>query len=317
MTLDNIKEEILKANNILILTHESPDGDAIGSSLGMMHALKSLNKNVEVVMKELPKTYAYLPGSDEIKLEPAIKINDLVIVLDCPDKNRTNKEYWNYIEDAKVRISIDHHSKNSMFADYNFVNPASPACCQILVNVFEYFGIEITKDIATCLLTGIITDTGGFRHSGITEETFEFAAEALSMGINVSKIYRQALMVVTKPRFELQKIAMERMEFLADGKISFTYITESDMKKVGMEPGDHEGIVEMGRNIEGVEVSIFLYEKEDGYKASLRSNDYVNVADVCLIFGGGGHIKAAGCTIKLPLEEAKEKIIAETIKQLK
>ena len=295
MTLDNIKEEILKANNILILTHESPDGDAIG----MLHALKSLNKNVEVVMKELPKTYAYLPGSDEIKLEPAIKINDLVIVLDCPDKNRTNKEYWNYIEDAQVRISIDHHSKNSMFADYNFVNPASPACCQILVNVFEYFGIEITKDIATCLLTGIITDTGGFRHSGITEETFEFAAEALSMGINVSKIYR------------------ERMEFLADGKISFTYITESDMKKVGMEPGDHEGIVEIGRNIEGVEVSIFLYEKEDGYKASLRSNDYVNVADVCLIFGGGGHIKAAGCTIKLPLEEAKEKIIAETIKQLK
>ena len=89
------------------------------------------------------------------------------------------------------------------------------------------------------------------------------------------------------------------------------------MKKVGMEPGDHEGIVEIGRNIEGVEVSIFLYEKEDGYKASLRSNDYVNVADVCLIFGGGGHIKAAGCTIKLPLEEAKEKIIAETIKQLK
>lgn len=218
MTLDNIKEEIIKANTVLIVTHEGPDGDAIGSSLGMMHALKSLNKDVEVVMKEFPKTYEYLPGSSEIKISPSKSIYDLAIVLDCPDKNRTNIEYWNYIDNAKVKISIDHHSKNSMFADYNFVNPALPACCQILVNVFEYFQIEITKDIATCLLTGIITDTGGFKNSGITEETFEFAAEALEMGINVSKVYRQALMVITKPKFELQKIAMERMEFLADRK---------------------------------------------------------------------------------------------------
>lgn len=317
MTLDNIKEEIDKANSILIVTHESPDGDAIGSSTAVYHALKGLNKDVEMVMKDFPKTYSYVPGSEAIKLEPSKDIYDLVIILDCPDMKRTSEEYWETIENAKMRISIDHHSKNSMFADFNYVNPASPACCQILSNMLEYLELEMTKDIATCLLTGIITDTGGFKNSGITEETFEFAAETLSMGINVSKIYRQALLVVSKPKFELQKIAMDRMEFLEDGKIAFTYITEEDKAKVGMQPGDHEGIVEIGRNIEGVEVSIFLYEKDGSFKASLRSNDYVNVADVCLIFGGGGHIKAAGCTIPLSLEEAKEKIVAQTKLQIK
>ena len=110
---------------------------------------------------------------------------------------------------------------------------------------------------------------------------------------------------------------MDRLEFFADGKIAFTYITKEEDERIGVEPGDHDGIVEIGRNIEGVEVSIFLREKEKGFKASLRSNDYANVSEVCLMFGGGGHIKAAGATINLPLEEAKKAIISETIKYLK
>ena len=115
----------------------------------------------------------------------------------------------------------------------------------------------------------------------------------------------------TKANFELRKRAIERMEFFEDGKISFTYITKQDEEEVGAEPGDHEGIVEEGRAIEGVEVSIFLRETAKGFKASLRSNEYVNVSDVCLLFGGGGHIHAAGCTIAQSLEQAKEKIVNE------
>ena len=204
-----------------------------------------------------------------------------------------------------------------MFGDYNIVDQVSPACAQILVSSFQYLQIEITKDIATCLLTGIITDTGGFKNSGITAETFEFAAWALTKGVNVSKIYRQSMMIITKSKFEIQKIAMDRLEFFADGKIAFTYITKEDDSKVDMQAGDHDGIVEIGRNIKGVEISIFLYEKEKGFKVSLRSNDYVDVSEICMIFGGGGHVKAAGATINMNLEDAKKIIISEATKHLK
>lgn len=317
MTLDDILKEIKKAENIVIMAHESPDGDAIGSSLAMYLALKDMGKNVDVLMKEFPANFSYLPGIDGIKESSNIETYDLAIVLDCPDIKRVKSEFIPYFENAKVKVEFDHHNKNAMFADFNIVNHVSPACAQILVSSFEYLGIEITKDIGICLLTGIITDTGGFKNSGITVETFEFASWALEKGINLPKIYRQSMLTMTKTKFEVQKLCMDRMEFFEDGKIAFTYITKIDDEKINIESGDHEGVVEIGRNIDGVEVSIFLYEKEKGYKASLRSNDYVNVSDVCAVFGGGGHIRAAGANmLNMSFEEAKKLIIKEVSERL-
>lgn len=317
MTLDDILEEIKSAETVVIMAHENPDGDAIGSSLAMCLAIKNFGKKVDVLMKEFPANFSFLPGTENIKSFTDIENYDLAIVLDCPEIKRVPQDFIPYFENAKVKVEFDHHNKNSMFGDYNIVDHVSPACSQILVSTFEYLGIEITKEIGTCLLTGIITDTGGFKNSGITTETFEFASWALEKGINLSSVYRQSMMTITKTKFEVQKLCMERMEFFADGKIAFTYITDEDDERIGIETGDHEGIVEIGRNIKGVEVSIFLDEKEKGFKASLRSNDYVNVSEVCLMFGGGGHIKAAGATINLPLEEAKKAIISEAMKYLK
>lgn len=318
MTLDEILKEMKEAESVIILAHESPDGDAIGSSLAMYEVLKNMKKDVvDVVMKDYPANFSYLPGSEDIKTEPTLENYDLAIVLDCPDINRVHQDYRKYFDVAKVKVEFDHHSNNAMFADYNIVNHVSPACAQILVSSLEYMQIEITKEIGVCLLTGIITDTGGFKNSGTTTESFEFASWALENGINVPKIYKQALLTMTKTKFEVQKLAMDRLEFYADGKIAFTYMTKEDDEKIGVLTGDHDGVVEIGRNIEGVEVSIFLYEKEKGFKASLRSNDYVNIADVCMIFGGGGHIKAAGVTMNMSLEDAKKAIIEETIKYLK
>lgn len=317
MTLDEILKEIKNAETFVILAHESPDGDAIGSSLAMCLALQNMGKTAEVVMKEYPANFKFLPGVENIKTEGSLEEYDMAIVVDCPDLKRVNSIYHKYFENAKVKVEFDHHGKNAMFGDYNIVDQVSPACAQILVSSFQYLQIEITKDIATCLLTGIITDTGGFKNSGITAETFEFAAWALTKGVNVSKIYRQSMMIITKSKFEIQKIAMDRLEFFVDGKIAFTYITKEDDSKVDMQAGDHDGIVEIGRNIKGVEISIFLYEKEKGFKVSLRSNDYVDVSEICMIFGGGGHIKAAGATINMNLEDAKKIIISEATKHLK
>ena len=307
-TLDNIFEEVKKANSIVILTHENPDGDAIGSGLAVYLGLKAINKEVEFIVPELPRVYNFLPGADEIKKEGSKEQYDLAIALDCASIKMLST-WSNYFENAKARVVIDHHGTNTMFGDHNFVNPDSPACAQVLISMFETFDIGISKDMGTCLITGIITDTGGFQYQSVTPETFEFAAELLKTGVNVSDVYKKVMETKTRANFELRKRTLDRMEFFEDGKIAFTYITMKDLEETNAEPGDHEGIVNEGRAIEGVEVSIFLRETEKGFKASLRSNYYVNVSDICMVFGGGGHVHAAGCNIDTSLEQAKERIL--------
>lgn len=288
-----------------------------GSSLAVYNALQQLEKKVEMIIPEYPAIYSFLPSADKIQKEGTIESYDLAIAVDCSDIKRLNG-FANYFEQANTTINIDHHSVNTMFADYNFVNPDSPACCQILIPVLEYLGVTITKEIGSCLIAGIITDTGGFKYSGTSKETFEFAANLLGIGVNISDIYKRVLEKQTMGHFEFSKIAMNRLEFFENGKIAFTYITKKDEEKVNAKNGDHSGLVDIGRSIEGVEVSILLSERENGiYKGSLRSNDYVNVSDVCMMFNGGGHIKAAGCQIQATLEEARERIINEVKKHLK
>ena len=314
MTLDNILEEIKKAETIVIMAHETPDGDAIGSCLAMKVALKQLGKNADVIIREVPKIFDFLPGREEIKTDSNVENYDLAISLDCADfKRLVGNEYF---EKAKQTIVIDHHSSNKMYGEINFVNPVAPACCQILIGMFQYFDINIDKELGTCILTGIITDTGGFKYAGVTAETFEFVAFLLNRGINVSKIYRRVLQMKTKPNFELHRIANNRLEFLEDGKIAYTYITMEDEQSVGAETGDHEGIVENGRDVEGVEVSIFVRETDEGLKVSLRSNEYVNVADVALMFGGGGHQRAAGILMQGTREQVKEKLVYQIKAQI-
>ena len=236
MSLDNIKEEIVKAKTVVILTHESPDGDAIGSSLAMYQALKQLGKDVDVVIPEHPRTFDFLPCANEIKKAGREDIQyDLGIALDCTDTNRLEGfEPW--YDTAKTKISIDHHGTNAMFADYNYVDPVAPACAQILIVVLTSIGININKDIGTCILAGIITDTGGFKYEGVTTETFEFTANLLRLGVNVSEVYKKVLQVKTIANFELTKLAVNRMEFFENGKIAFTYITKMDEENVDAQP---------------------------------------------------------------------------------
>ena len=316
MTLDNILEEVKKAEKIVILTHESPDGDAIGSSLAVKLMLDSLGKTADVIIPEYSRLFDFLPAIDHVKKESDIKNYDLAISVDCADLKRLAKK--EYFENAKKTIVIDHHGSNNMFGDLNYVNPVSPACCEILAGIAEYFKMKITKELGTCIMTGIITDTGGFRHDGTNSETFEFAAELVRKGVNIPYIYKRTLNTKTKANFLLTKKVIDRMELLEDGKVTFTYITIKDEEEVNAEPGDHEGLVEIGRDIEGVEVSIFVRQKEENaFKISLRSGDLVNVSDICLMFGGGGHQRAAGATIEGNVEQVRKKVLNEVRKALK
>ena len=302
-TLTDMLQMIKSAKKIALLTHESPDGDAVGSTLAVYHALKQIDKEAEIYIPEYSRLFNFLPGVEDIKDKLDEEIYDLIITLDCSDL---------------PTIVIDHHGTNNMYGDINFVNSGAPACAQVLITIFQYFDLKVSKEIGTCLVTGIITDTGGFQYQGITPETFEFAAELLRIGIDIPGIYAKVLQTKTKANFELSKRVNDRMVLEEDGKIAFSYITCKDEKEVNAEPGDHEGLVDIGRSIEGVEVSIFLREKEDkgGFKISMRALNYVNVSDICYLFGGGGHPRAAGCFIKGSVDEVKNKIIAETKKAL-
>lgn len=310
MTLDNILEEIKKAQTIVVLTHESPDGDAVSSSLSVMHAISQLGKEADVIIPEYSKDFKFLPGSEKILQQGNHEKYDLAISVDCTDLKRLvgAKEYF---ETAKTTIEIDHHSVNAMFADFNYVDPVAPSCCQVLIAMFEYYGVEITKDLATCILTGIITDTGGFQWGGVTPETFEFAAELIRKGAKIKEICRIALRKKSKAHCELEKLVYNRMEYFEDGKIALAYLTLDDYNNLNTEMGDDEGLVEMLRDIEGVEVAVLLKEKEgaNGFKASLRSHETINVSDIALLLGGGGHRGAAGCFISGTVEQTKNKII--------
>lgn len=316
MTLDNILEEIKKAESIVILTHENPDGDAVGSSIAMYLGLKELGKTPDIIIPEFPRAFENLPGIENIKKESDIKNYDLAIALDTASIKMLNG-YSKYFEDAKTKIVIDHHSSNTMFGDYNYVDQDSPACAQLLLVLFNYFNIEVSKEIGTAILAGIITDTGGFRYDGVTAETFELVAALCKKGVKVSKVYQKVFASTSKSKFFLHRIALDRLELLENEKIAFTYITKNDENSVGAENGDYDGIVEQGRDIEGVEISIFLRETEKGIKASLRSKDYVNVSELCRIFGGGGHIRAAGCTIPGTIEQVKTQILNQARAMLK
>ena len=216
--LEKIKEKIEAAHNILILTHENPDGDAVGSSLGFMHALKKIGKQVTVLIPEINNMYSFLPGFSEIKHEiENVEDFDLCIALDSTDTERLFicKPYFEKIEHT---IVIDHHITNQNFGDVNYVNAVASSTCQNLIIVLAAMKIAINKEMAECIYTGILTDTGGFRYN-TQSETFEFAAMLLETGIDISKIYRIVFDTTTEKRTRLLSRALDRLEILEDGTI--------------------------------------------------------------------------------------------------
>lgn len=313
--LDNIINVINNSKKICIFAHESPDGDAIGSSLALYMGLKQLNKEVDVVNDEYPELFKFLPCIDEIKKE-GTKDYDLCIAVDCADKKRIYDPNGSF-DSANTTVSIDHHSSNNFFATYNYVEDRSPAAAKTLIKIFRRLNINITKEIGEALMTGIITDSGGFRYDTVDDETFEFAAQMLDLGVNINKVYEKTFDIQTKAQFQLTTIATSRLKFLSKGRIAITYITLEDIKKTNAKKGDHEGIVNIGRKIEGVEISIFLREDKEGYRVSLRSNNKeYDVSEIATTFDGGGHTMASGCTINEPLEKAIDLLVKEAKKIL-
>lgn len=195
-----------------------------------------------------------------------------------------------------------------MFGNINYVMGEEPACCQVVYRLFKYLNIEIDTKMGIDLMSGLLTDTNGFRNNAVNEQTFLMAAELYNKGVDIYYLYKKILTTKNKAQYELMKIVMNRLEFFGNGKIAFSYITKDDMLLVGAKLGDHEGLVDIGRSISGVEVSILIRE-DNGYRVSLRSNERVDVNLIANIFGGGGHTMAAGCKIDDEFNVVKDKLI--------
>ena len=304
---------IKESNSILLLTHECPDGDALGSTMGFYQMLNSINKSVDIVIPEVPSSYMYLDGINKI-LNKSDKEYDLTIVCDCANKERvgqTNNEF----ERCKTSISIDHHISNKEYCEINYVEGDTASCSQVIYYLFKEWNINITKEMGEALLTGLLTDTTGFRNNNVNKDSFLMAADMLDLGIDIHDLYYRVLSKKTMPQYLLMKMTLDRIELFCDGKIAFTYISLEDFENVGAIPGDHEGLVELGRNIDGVEVSIFMRE-DNGYRISFRSNGSVNVNEIAEKFGGGGHKMAAGAKINKSFKETKDFLINEVTKAL-
>lgn len=315
----DVIDVILKTNTIYILPHVDADGDALGSSLALAVALTKLNKNASVILEEnVQETYNFLPYIDKVKvfLGENIGDNSLVIALDTGDIERLGARSAIFAAAAKT-INIDHHSTNTQFAQQNIVDSHASATAELIYFLLKEMHIDIDHDIALCLYVAISTDTGNFKYSNTTSTTHAIVSELLSQDLDIANVLKKLYDTVSLEKVILigkviNTIELEECKKIATMVISSTMIQESGAKKE-----DYDGIVNIGRNIKGVEVSVLFTELDSGnIKVNLRSNDYVDVSKIASEFSGGGHQRAAGCTIKGDLQNVKIKVINRVRREL-
>ncbi|MDO4283102.1 MAG: bifunctional oligoribonuclease/PAP phosphatase NrnA [Clostridia bacterium] len=298
--LNNILNEMKKANAIVILTHQFPDGDAISSSI----ALKMLlGDKADIVIPSFPESFTFLPGSDVIK-KASDKKYDLAIALDCANLIRL-MGHEEYFKKAKRTIAIDHHVTNENFAKYNFVDASSPSCTQILAEIFRDRE-PISKDVATCLLAGIVSDTSAFIERNVTAKTFEIVSFLTSRGADYQYVYENLMQHCTKDQFRLKQLIVSRV--VINKKVAMSYLTKEDV--FSGTAIDHKYLLSEYQYIDGVEVVVLFIEYENAVKVSLRSRN-TDILNICKKFDGGGHKTSAGCVIPGTLENAKAKILKE------
>ncbi len=309
-------ELINKAHSVAILTHSSLDGDALGSSLGIALALDYIGKKVTVFLGEpIPRSLEFLPGQNLISSDYD-KTFDLAISLDNSDLKRLGDRADIYIS-AEKKINIDHHTTNSMEADSLWIDQNASATGEMVYKLIKAMGIPINKDIAACIYTAIITDTGGFRYSNTTPESHIIAAELIKHGIPFARIAKKVFDIVSHSKMSLLKKTIQNLTLYYDGKVAVSWLLYDDIYPLNAQSDDFEGLVNVGVNLEGVEVSLFVREEELGcFKGSLRANNYVDVAKIAGKFSGGGHKRAAGFTYTGNLNEIIRLVLDEINREL-
>ena len=311
MILDDIATIVKRGKRFFLASHKDPDGDAIGSLLALGEALVLSGKEV-VLFNEGPITdsLAFLAGSEKIvdRFNPESEF-DALFVLDCGTLERLGGSYSN-IGHIKPLINIDHHVNNPQFGDVNFVDSNSSSVGEIIYRLIQVADLPMSKNIAEDLFVAIQTDTGSFRYENTTKEAFTIAAEMVEWGINPWKISRKVMDEFSLKKLRLLELTLQTIEIFHSGKVGLITITQQMLSKAEADNFDSERFVDYPRLISGVEIGVLVKELgKDYYRFSLRSNDWVNVADLAYHFGGGGHPKAAAFTRYGSLDSIKQEFL--------
>ncbi|ODA40695.1 bifunctional oligoribonuclease/PAP phosphatase NrnA [Desulfosporosinus sp. BG] len=316
--MEEMVEVLRKASTVALFSHVSPDGDCIGSMLAIGLALEKMGKEVSFFNPDPVPTYlTFLPGSSRIRQDFPNPQPKTLIFVDCTDLQRVNLLRTEISQESTI-LNLDHHISNHFFGDINWVDAQASASAEIALALINKLGVKIDGDMATNLYTAIVTDTGCFQYSNTTAQTHRLTAELLDIGLDLTGIHHNIFDQKPLAQIELLQYALNGLEIQANGQLAVMTLSLEDFQKCGAEQELSEGLVNYARSIAGVEVAVLL--KEVGsreIKGGLRSNLWLNVNEIAAQFGGGGHKRAAGCTLRLPMAEAKQSITAAIEEALK
>lgn len=312
LTLKETGSTLMAAQKIVLCCHVSPDGDTLGSALGLCRYLKQQGKEVTLfVDDDINKIFSFMPGVDSCRRpEAGEKLEaDILCVIDASSADRIG--IVNEVVKAKALMNIDHHISNTRFADYLYLDPVAAATGEVMCVLFEEMGWEMDKEIATCFYTAITMDCGSFRYSNTTSRTMSMAAKLLECGAKPNEI-ADAVDVRERANVDLWVKVLPTLTFAFDDRVAYISLPNELYNK----DVSTDNFISYPRYIEGVDVAVFFKAVEPGVtRVSMRSAE-TDVAQIALHFGGGGHIRAAGCTIYAPLEEARLQLLEELGKVL-
>lgn len=286
-------ELIKKSENIALISHINPDGDALGSSLAFYFVLKKMNKKVSIVnvTETLPYNLDFLPGFEKVKKELPKKV-DLLISFDCGSFDRLGIEK----RDFKI-INFDHHISNTKFGDINLIEPSFASTSQVVFKFLKENGLKISKESAICIYTALVTDTGFFQYESVNEKVFDVAKELVILGVKPDFVAKKLNEREPLAKIRLMAKILDTLELYLDAKVAVVKLTQKMLKITGATVDMAENASNIARSLATVEVGILLREEEDGrIKVSLRSKNYVDVSKIAKMFEGGGHQRAAGFT---------------------
>ena len=316
LTLDSVVQD---TKSIAIAGHVRPDGDCVGSCMGLYNYIKSVYpaKEVQIYLEPIPEVYSFLHGTENIRQATGVdKVFDLFICLDCGDIRRLG-DAGAVFQNAKRTFCVDHHKSDHDFADENYVFPGASSTSELLCELVDMD--LVTKEAAEGFYTGIVDDTGVFQYDSTSSKTMEIAGRLMDKGIHFSSLIQRTFFEKTYAQNRIMAAAVLGSKLHDDGSIISTYLTKAQMNEYGVIASDTEGIVEQLRSTKGVKVAVFLHENDDAtFKGSLRATVDIDLTKVAAIYDGGGHAKAAGFTATGdPETEIIPKLIDAIRKELK
>jgi phosphoesterase RecJ-like protein len=306
--LSRIRDTLLNGRSFLLTSHARPDGDSLGSQLALAEALRQLGKQVRIINSDpAPELYAFLPDLSTIEIASSVEDPfDAVVVLECSALNRAGVAGL----DGRLLVNIDHHAGNAMYGDINWHDVSACACAEMVYELVIAIGARVTPSIATHVYVAILTDTGSFRHANITARTFEICRQIAETGIDPARVAAHVYNNGSLGRLRLTGMLLDRMQLEFQDRIAVFFLNDAMLADAGCDPDDLEGIVNLPLAARNVRAVVFLKETDEGLRVSMRSKDAVDVRQVAVTFGGGGHRNASGFTVENRTPDTRAQILA-------